>query len=570
MAILVKKRRKVPQFTRVHRLFRIRTVTNAVSKLNRKGEDATSLKIADVLARTHLSKMSFQKKRDRIGRRARDHLSDACYLGLLSRKKKGPRMVYWPTPHGELLNQYKFTDECPKDVAEKSVFLDRVLRLKLTNIYDYRNTYRGFRSRPILFLLTLLSYQPLSLFQLYYAMGEKTSDPALSPEVFKAITKSMASYKSFKNKAINTFLEDYGLGRREIKDAKRSVKPLLDWCEDLGLIFSEELGVRKERWYYITELGLMMQKHYSNLYPIWFQNLEDSPIEKASILITYLVCRELDVPIGSSFLDKTIEHNLYKGNVRTLVEDLQHSFNIFDGKLHRISQVDFDFYYDIPPLFRDSVTKLVESNLEKIGLKVDDPLRFLSMTNVNRIKDRLSGMVQERTISQIGRVLDISIPRPELFRVPFEWTSCFILRVLGYNAVKYQGMFSEHYADNIAQNNPDIVIFNDFTSLVECKSSAEWGTVLTYSKQIKGEILAYQAYVEEIKAESAIFACEGKFGERRFIKPVIVDLRKRTPNIVLTTQRFLANAMKNTELKTKFDACIRRPTEFEPDDRIFR
>jgi hypothetical protein len=60
--------------TRVHNLFRIRTIVNAVTDFNYKKKFPGDEEIGMVLARRGLSKLRRWKIKDRIMRRARDHL----------------------------------------------------------------------------------------------------------------------------------------------------------------------------------------------------------------------------------------------------------------------------------------------------------------------------------------------------------------------------------------------------------------------------------------------------------------------------------------------------------------
>ena len=86
----------------------------------------------------------------------------------------------------------------------------------------------------------------------------------------------------------------------------------------------------------------------------------------------------------------------------------------------------------------------------------------------------------------------------------------------------------------MAEENPDIVIEDAFTSLVECKSSAEWGAQIKLDKRIVGEMLFYEDYTETLNANSALFVCEGRFAQKEFVVPVTSLLKKKAPKVLMS------------------------------------
>ncbi|MEM2914952.1 MAG: hypothetical protein QXH91_06100, partial [Candidatus Bathyarchaeia archaeon] len=428
-----------PPFTRVHKLFRIRTVVKAVNDLTEEKRNATDSEIAEVLAKRRLSKLKYEKIRDRIHRRARDHLLNAAYLGLVTRSARRP-FNYHPTPSGTLLRRYQFTDECPKDSLEKAVFISRLMRLKLTNVYDlqFRKTYIDYMTRPFVFLINLLKYQPLHIYQLYQALGEKHSDPKLNPETLKKILDEYGQYKPYEDKSIQLFCDNFNMGEAERKEARRSAKPMLDWCEQLGLVF------RRDDWYYTTELGFDIAERSSESYPIWFHQLGDDAELKASIILTYRIVRNMGGKVKKRDLCKTSYPSLIASSVDVegALNDLQSKFRLFNKNYSQIKQVDFDLFYDVPPDKRRLVENLVTCNLKQIGIEGFD-LKNLETNEINTLEETIRETVQEKTIIKMSEIMGFDIPRPELFKVPFEWTVCFLLRSINYRAEKYQGQFSE-------------------------------------------------------------------------------------------------------------------------------
>ncbi|MEM3693209.1 MAG: hypothetical protein QXI39_04220 [Candidatus Bathyarchaeia archaeon] len=537
-------------------------MVKAVNDLTEEKRNATDSEIAEVLAKRRLSKLKYEKIRDRIHRRARDHLLNAAYLGLVTRSARRP-FNYHPTPSGTLLRRYQFTDECPKDSLEKAVFISRLMRLKLTNVYDlqFRKTYIDYMTRPFVFLINLLKYQPLHIYQLYQALGEKHSDPKLNPETLKKILDEYGQYKSYEDKSIQLFCDNFNMGEAERKEARRSAKPMLDWCEQLGLVF------RRDDWYYTTELGFDIAERSSESYPIWFHQLGDDAELKASIILTYRIVRNMGGKVKKRGLCKTSYPSLIASSVDVegALNDLQSKFRLFNKNYSQIKQVDFDLFYDVPPDKRRLVENLVTCNLKQIGIEGFD-LKNLETNEINTLEETIRETVQEKTIIKMSEIMGFDIPRPELFKVPFEWTVCFLLRSINYRAEKYQGQFSEFCDLPIAEENPDIIIENATTCLVECKSVNEWGSVVRLDKRVSGEILNYQTYIEAIKANSALLVCEGRF-EKDFTTSA-VKIMERARNVIMATQNYLANIVRDKSLKGIFDERIRNPESFDSKDRI--
>jgi len=413
-----------PPFARVHKLFRIRTVVNAVSELSEQKKKATDRQIAEVLASKKLSKLKRERIRHRIHRRARDHLLNAAYLGLVTKSEKRP-FNYEPTPVGGLLRNYRFVDECPKDTLEKAIFTDRLMRLKLTNIYDlqFKKTYRDYLTRPFLYILTLLRYQPLHIFQIYHALGERNSEPNLNPEGVKKVLEDFSKYPNYDEKAIDRFCDVYDFDKAKRTETRRSAKPMMDWCEQLGLVF------RDGDWYFISELGLSVQERYLRQVPVWFYSLGDGAEFKAALILAYLAAQEKAVRITKSFLKSEVKGMLAGENVENLLADAQEELGvqIFDSTFLRIGTVDFDFFYDIPIGLRSAVLALFQNCVKEIGLPSFD-VSQLELGNVENLQQIIKETIQEKSISKIGELLGFDVPRPELFKIPSSGrlASCFV------------------------------------------------------------------------------------------------------------------------------------------------
>lgn len=156
---MVRRTTIAPPITRVHKLFRIRTIVNDSSRYK---NGVTTKEVGEILVERQLSKKSILESGNKL-KRARDHVLNASYLGLFIPTRRNHSFYYVTSPVGRLLGQYKFEDECPRDLHETSIFIDRMMYLKLTNAYDSRNTYTKFHTRPFLSLLTVLKRQALHL-----------------------------------------------------------------------------------------------------------------------------------------------------------------------------------------------------------------------------------------------------------------------------------------------------------------------------------------------------------------------------------------------------------------------
>jgi len=565
-----------PPITRVHTLFRLRTVVNAVSELNKEKKFAGDEEIAEVLAKRRLSKLRLQKMKDRIQRRARDHLKTLIHMGLLTRETKRP-YNYLATPSGLILSKYRFVDECPKDPLEKSVFIDRIMRLKLTNAYDmqYSRRYKDFRTRPVLYILTLLTYRPLHLFEIAIALSEKNCDPFLNPSIAEKYAETFARYRPYKDSTVKRIQSDYSITRDNSNSMRRDAGPLLDWSEQLGLVRVQQ------DWYDITELGKTVEDRYSRLPPVWYFDLGDAPQVKASLLSLYLVLFRIGMQAPDSFRDQKVATLLTDETCSLLLGEIQEQVGveIFNRDFTMLKlEVDFDPYYDIPPDQRSQVFELLNQQLRSLRLKIDtrllleaDPI-FKLQSLIEKaempLKDQIALQFQQQIKIQPPAGL---VPTPGLFKSPFETVCCILLRLLGFNVDKYQGVLADYCksptAKKMAQDNPDMLMENGLTSLVECKSAGEWGAVIKYRKSIGGEIRNYQEYASDVQANSAMIICEGSFDDE-FVSTISYLLDKEAPRILLATQARITGCLNYPSLREDLRTKIVDPVKFPSRERI--
>lgn len=487
-------------------------------------------------------------------KRARDHANNASFLGLLIPTRQDHQFVYRRSVFGKLLSEYKFEDECPKDLHESAIFTDRMMRLKLTNPYDSRHTYSKFHCRPFLNVLTILRYQNLHISQVHYLLSI-TEDVSSNLQLMKKILKIFSRYPTYEEDAIVRFMKDVKITTREKKkEVGRSTKPLLDWAQQVGL-----LGVQEDNWCFITEKGLKVQKFYSSFFPIWFDQLDFDPAFPSSLLLIYMYAYIQGFRINPEKLPAEAKKTLKSLNLK---------LHLWNQSLKKLKQpVDFDLNYDIPLEWRESVLAYVEKIRKKLNKKEVD-INKVSLWSILRIEDRLSMTGIERFQGELSRALGISIPRRECFQTDLEWQTCIRLRLLQLPATPYQGEFEGETDLPMATDNPDVVIRNDLRSLVECKSVSEWGRVIKLNKRVGGELHMYQSYAEDVHANSAVFICEADmFDKNKFIRS-FDSMGDKLNKIVLATWNFLDRIQKDQDLFSQFLSIIKNPESAKPKQRI--
>lgn len=538
-----------PPITRVHKLFRIRTIVNDSSRYK---VGATTRDIGQILVDRRLSKKSILESPDKL-KRARDHALNSAYLGLLIPIHRNHGFAYVKSPVGGLLDGYTFEDECPKDTHEAAIFIDRMMRFKLTNSYDSRRTYSKFHTRPFLSILSILKHQNAHISQLHYLLSIR-DDLTYCPKIAKDTLAKLTKYPSSDEKAIERFNRDFGLDtKRERMEIGRSTKPLVDWCRQAGLITYDEKG-----WCRITEHGGLAQKIYSQYVPIWYDKLGwNAPLQSAVILL-YL---------HAQIINKKIDKNKLRREDRDALHELQERYALWDKFTKLKYKVDFDFYYDVPVNMREQVKNRLKIMFKDLGMK-QFKLETLPVASIYSLEHALKQTSREREILDLSKAFGIEIPRRECFQTKFEWETCVRLRRLLYNAIPYQGEFEGICDLPMASDNPDIIIKNNIKTLVECKSKSEWGDVVKYDKRVGGELLMYQQYAEQIKANAAVFVCEAdRFDEDKFVKPFL-QASERMDKIALVTWKFLGTIPRDRQLQDRFAGVVKDPKSLKPNERV--
>jgi hypothetical protein len=566
--------------TRVHNIFRIRTIVNAVSLLNKKKEAPNDEEIADVLAKSGLSKYRKEKAKDRIMRRARDHLLTASYMGLLTRS--GFPFGYSSTKSGKLLQKYGPEEECPKDTLEEAVFIDKILRLKLTNVYDMQRNkqYEKLRSRPCLFILEVLSRKDgLHEHQIAVATGGDKCDPAIEDNETKLRVAEVCKYDE---KMLDQFYVAYRVSEEDKRNMSRNVRPLLDWCHSIGLIRFEEID--DKRWYYLEERGKRLLKQYKVKIPVWYIDLGKVPSAKSALLLFYQYAFASGF-VFKSILNSPINTGLTTTRIGELASEIETAIgvNLVNGGSAKDAEIDFSFDYDVPPENKTEVMHYLKIICKIANIKPEkvlDVLEIESIENLERILDREHQDIRQIFSGSFKKNMDIDsdkiaslVPSVGIlaqYKSNFEKEVVLLLRLLRLNAIKYQGQLAERtskaYVARFFENNPDIFVKNGIESLVECKSSGEWKSPLSTNKSMPKELTLYQQYFPQVHSDSVALVYEGVLDTES--KKFLTEFLEDSKDIVFVTKDYLINCIHNPQLRENLVRTMKKPKKYSSVQRI--
>lgn len=509
--------------------------------------------IGRILVDRKLSKKSILESPNKL-KRARDHALNASMLGFFIPIPQDHQFLYARSPIADELSRYTFDQGCPSDLHESAVFVDRMMKLKLTNAYDSRRTYSRFHTRPFLSILKVLRDLKLHISEIHYLLSQ-TRDLAVSSTTTRKLLHIFAEYPPYDEKSIPRFMKDFKLeDKKTLKEIGRSTKPLVDWMRQGGL-----LTLDKDNWATITENGFEVQKYYSELFPIWYDWLPSDGVLSAAILIAYNHAMAKGLRIERKRLNKDAIETLH---------ELQAKFALWNASFSRLSRrVDFDVNYDVPFELRGDVTTQVNQLAKDLGLdKVN--LNEASKLTISEIEQMLTKTSVEQRQIELNIALGIDIPRPECFQTEFEWRVCVRLRVLQLPAHPYQGEYEGVVDLPMATDNPDIVVRDELRTLVECKSRNEWGNIVKYDKRVGGELHMYQSYVEGAQANSVIFVCDvDAFDHDAFVTPFLKQSDKLS-KILLVCWSYLDRVQKDKKLLERFNTILKNPEVVPPTERI--
>jgi hypothetical protein len=399
-------------------------------------------------------------------------------------------------------------------------------------------------------VLTILKNQRLHISQIHYLLSI-TKDIGSDSDLLKDIVKTFSKYPIYEEGAIADFLKDFKItSEHKMREIGRSTKPLLDWAQQIGL-----LGLEEDNWCFITEKGLEVQRFYSNLKPIWFDQLGFDPTIPSSLLLTYM---------WAYIHNREINPHKFPNEARKNVSLMNSKLNLWTQSLSRLKEpLDFDLNYDIPFELR----KTVLGHMRRLNLG-DIDADEVSVWSIGQIEQRLSTTGIEKRHGELSRALGISVPRRECFQTDLEWETCIKLRLFQLPANPYQGEFEGETDLPMANDNPDVVVKNSLKVLVECKSAKEWGKVVVLDKRVGGELHMYQDYAEDVNANSSVFVCDvDKFDEDRFVLN-FDKIGGRLDRIVLVIWGYLDRVQRDQTLLKRFCEIIKEPKSYSPKQRI--
>ena len=553
-----------PKITRVHTLQRLRTVVNFAHDLaSQRRKVVDDIAVAQHLIDTRLSKPTTERLRDQIGRRARDHLESARYLGLLAWKKVDGKHSHFPTAWGDTLSRYSLDNECPYDPHEEAIFVDRFCRLKLANVY-YSGGYSHYRCRPGLTMLYSLSKADrMNIYQIGYILSGERCDPARNKGALdKTITKVQSS--SFREKYVTSLS---AFNRRNIR---RDVMPFVDWARQLGLIILDSESGELS----LTSRGKRIVQIYSLMIPVWWGDfgLMRELTAASLILIDYLKQRDelLTVKRLCSLRGRS---GLFKGKVGPAIkQDTRLTrAQLFDNSVY----FDFSLWYDVPPDFWLLVERHITRLLRRLGktTSAKDVIISQAWQMVHYLEKEfveeanIASSAASKRLQVKARVRTASIQSQ--FSSPYEGTTYLLLQQLeqpGFSVFKYQGQLVDFFSDELrwkrfVQTNPDLFLRDGFFTLVECKSTGEWGPKLRLNKKVQGELALYSRFAAAVVATGvsdrciAVFSYEGEI-DKKTEGDIVGYLAKDCPNVVILTRDGLQKAAVDAQSKRMLRALL--------------
>jgi hypothetical protein len=423
--------------------------------------------------------------------------------------------------------------------------------------------------------------------QLAIATGGKRCDPVLEDRRTRSIASAIYRYGDPGEKTLQEFHSDYEVKENDRKNMTRNIRPLLDWCQSVGLVTSKEIE-GTGRWYDLTERGKSMLGHYQQRTPIWYMDLSTTPAAKAALLLFYQ-CSMSSGFVFAGIMDSRLRLGLVTKRISELVSDIDEGIgvNLVNGGPAVDTQLDFTLEYDVPPESRKEVMSYLKTISKIANMRMDKIIQELEIgpiEDLERVLDREHQSIRKFITGRFSEQTAISSD-PLLRRIPslvpsvgvlgqyksdFEKEVVILLRLLGLNAMKYQGQLADRchktHVMRFFENNPDILVMNGIESLIECKSSGEWKSPLTSVKSVPKEILIYQQYFPEVHPDSAVLIYEGSLDadSQKFVLSILSD----SSDIVFVTKNYLVNCVHQPQLRERLLKTIKQPQRYDPEERI--
>jgi hypothetical protein len=311
---------------------------------------------------------------------------------------------------------------------------------------------------------------------------------------------------------------------------------------------------------------------------------------KAALILLYRFLRARNLSAGSKLLNQKLTTGLAEIGTQECLKDLEKNLRLkfADDYSSMESDVDFTFEYDVPP----EEAAMVKSFLKRLGqiynLKTEELLDVIELDEIDELRFSLqqhhekirkmetesfasrTATVSEPVLTRISSVMP-SVGVLSQYRSDFEKEVALFLRILNFNANKYQGQMADRctkkHTIRFFENNPDILITNGIESLVECKSIGEWKAPLS-NKGVPKEIMTYQQMITEVKPSSVLLAYEGTLDAESL--GLIASILEDAPDVIFVTKNHLLNCVQQATKRERLLEIIKSPHNFDTSSRILR
>lgn len=559
--------RSAPKITRVHTLHRIKSVINHV--LNLEGErhkEIDDKSVAGHLIETRLSKPTRIKEGDQICRRARDHLETARYLGLLYRRKVDTRKyTHGATRWGRLLKADSYDEDCPSSFTEEAVLADRLLRFKFANT-SYLQTsakYRDLRIRPCLLMLSALqAVEALDVFQLGYILSFESVDPLLTRQKLNSLINKVSTPSFAK-----TYLQR--LDKEDKKNIRRDTLPFVDWLCQVNLVEKDGEQIL------ITDKGRDLSLYYGAILPVWWQDLGNF---RCVVSATIIFSNFLKLAKRSHYLKEMLKLKLKEDLFDVSAKSQLKLLGLLKHVRSDSALVDYSLQYDVPPDDWSNVNSVIQdiSNLLNMSVSIGHVHRLNGFYNIRSLEEKAQDEAEKASHFYSKELRSkIKIPSTAVvsqFQSPYEAITYICLKQMEtgrLNVSKYQAQFAELFLDldrdwsRFATGNPDILSTNDQCTLIECKSTGEWGESLSLDKKVMSEMIIYNKYAESIEDNGIVKSCKVLFAYEGRISPegrqeLETLLASKYPRVFLVLGKFLQKALVRHSIKGSLQHFLQR------------
>lgn len=293
------------------------------------------------------------------------------FLGWITRDKSKQAM-YYLTERGKQIIEFYGEFPCTTNgMNEMEIMLKDIINMRYYCVHDtIRYQDKNFKQRPIFNILYMLDK-----FEYMHNYEIVCSAISLKNENEEEYNNAINRIKKLRNYEVNIAqcLEEIGINpsnKSSLKGVYDAPKVLCGFLKELNLIEGRSLKQEENDYYeevytgskhikrvsnvfVITEYGRKILEEYSNIIPVWYEQLEEEGLGAKGA--AYIVAKLANI--------KDAER-LFEGD------------NILKEKISKYDKnqnINFDFYRDIPPENYDEFIeqlKVVDSDLKSIKLEV--------------------------------------------------------------------------------------------------------------------------------------------------------------------------------------------------------